>query len=451
MVLLQKISLFILFSLSFSVMGQNLTSKEKQDILEEFSKHISENYVLQDSVPLILAELKKSRKSAEFAKDYNKDSFASYLTVLLRGITQDAHFAVLHNPSLFKTAQLLQSGDGDVNMQNMAIGNRSLSNVRRNFFFRKLEILEGNVGYLKLEQMPALEEAKATVDAAMQFLSYTDGMIIDLRGNRGGVGGFIPYLMSYFFEEENKLLYTREYLAWDSVSHHRTHKELPLDRYLSKPIFILIDRFTGSAATNMAYCMSSFERAILFGENTGSGYRGAHSASIYPLGQDLVGLIPIGRVMNAKTQTNWRAKGVDPDFPCDPEDALEIALKEMLNNLEQESTDEEVKKELREALKNLEESFQKPTAEKAAEDLSEYSGTYGETLISWENGKLFTKRPTVPMKLELKRKQGDVFEILLPPGARGNVPDLRFDRENGKIVSVTTIRDGKEERVEIRE
>ena len=450
MALVQKIALFILCNLSLSAMGQNLTTKEKQDILEEFSSYISENYVLQDSVPLILAELKKSKKSAEFSQDYNKDSFASYLTVLLRGITSDAHFVVLHNPSLFKTAQLLQSGDGDVNLQNMAIGNRSLSNVRKNFFFRKLEVLDGNVGYLKLEQMPALEEAKATVDAAMQFLSHTDGMIIDLRGNRGGVGGFIPYLMSYFFEEENKLLYTREYLAWDSVSYHRTHEELPVDRYLSKPIYILINRFTGSAATNMAYCMSSFERATLFGENTGSGYRGAHSASIYPLGQDLIGLIPIGRVVNAKTQTNWRMQGVDPDFPCNPEDALNIALKEMLSRMEKESKDEEVKKELREALEKLEASLQEPSAEESAEDLSEYRGTYGETVISWENGKLFTKRPTVPMKLELKRKQGDVFKIVLPAGARGNVPDLRFDRKNGKIVSVTTIRDGKEERVELR-
>ena len=450
MSLLQKISLFLLFSLSASEIGQNLSSQQKQEILDEFSRYISENYVLQDSVPLILAELKKSKASEEFAKDYTKDSFASYLTVLLRNITSDAHFAVLHNPSLFKTAQLLQSGDGDVNMQNMAIGNRSLSDARKNFYFRKLEVLEGNVGYLKLEQMPALQAAKETVDAAMQFLTHTDGMIIDLRGNRGGVGGFIPYLMSYFFEEENKLLYTREYLAWDSVSQHRTHEELPVDRYLSKPIFILIDRFTGSAATNMAYCMSSFERATLFGENTGSGYRGAHSASIYPLGQDLVGLIPIGRVVNAKTQTNWRTQGVDPDVPCNPEDALEIALKQMLIRFEKESNDEELKKELRKALEKLEASSQKLSTEKPAEDLSEYSGTYGETLISWENGKLFTKRPTVPMKLELKRKQGDVFEILLPAGARGNVPDLRFDRENGKIVSLTTIRDGKEERVELR-
>jgi len=155
-------------------------------------------------------------------------------------------------------------------------------------------------------------------------------------------------------------------------------------------------------------------------------------------------------VVNAKTKTNWRMQGVDPDFPCDPEDALEIALKEMLSRLEKESSDEEVKKELREALANLEVSAQKASEEKPAEDLSEYSGTYGETVISWENGKLFTKRPTVPMKLELKRKQGDIFEILLPPGARGNVPDLRFDREEGKIVSITTIRDGKEERVEPR-
>ena len=338
---------FMLLCASLSAFGQTLNKKEKHKVIEKLIEVIAENYVLQDSVPFIKEELKKSQKSEDFAREYTQDSFAAYLTQLLRATTQDAHFAILHNPSLYQTAVQLQSGDGDVDMGRVAIGNRELSNVRKNFFFRKLEVMDGNVGYLKIERMPALAEAKATVDAAMGFLVHTDGMIIDLRGNNGGVGGFIPYVMSYFFEEEEKLLYTRQFLAWDSVSHHYTHKELPVKRYISKPVFILIDRFTGSAATNMAYTMSSFERVTLVGENTGSGYRGAHSATIYPLDMNLVGLVPIGRVVNAKTQTNWREKGVDPDIPCDPENALEVGYKKMLETLMASSSEGSVKEEIK--------------------------------------------------------------------------------------------------------
>ncbi|MEM7372102.1 MAG: S41 family peptidase [Bacteroidota bacterium] len=441
----------ILVSVSLSAFGQILTSTEKRQILEEVSKVISENYVLQDSVPYIKAELKKSQQSEEFTKEYTKDSFAAYLMRLLRDITQDAHFAVLHNSSLYQTALLLQSGEGEVDAQSLSIGNQGLSDARKNFFFRKLEVMDGNVGYVKIEQMPSLEQAKETVDAAMRFLVHTDAMMIDLRGNRGGVGGFIPYLMSYFFEQEKKLLYTREYLAWDSVSYHYTQPDLPVKRYLSKPVYVLIDRFTGSAATNMAYTLSSFERAILLGENTGSGYRGAHSASIFPLGLDLVGLVPIGRVVNAQTGTNWREQGVDPDIACDAEDALSIAYKDILENLLDGSVDPAVKAEIEAILSDMQTSSQQQAEGMQEEDLSEYAGQYGETTISWENGKLYTKRPTVPIKLELEQRQGEVFKILLPPGAQGAVPDLRFNREDGVIVSVTTIRDGFEERTEVRE
>ena len=54
------------------------------------------------------------------------------------------------------------------------------------------------------------------------------------------------------------------------------------------------------------------------------------------------------------------------------------------------------------------------------------------------------------MKLEIKRKQGDVFKIILPAGARGSVPDLRFNREDGQIVSLTTVRNGTDERIETK-
>lgn len=55
------------------------------------------------------------------------------------------------------------------------------------------------------------------------------------------------------------------------------------------------------------------------------------------------------------------------------------------------------------------------------------------------------------MKLEIRRKQDEVFEIILPPGAQGSIPDLRFNRVNGKIISLTTLRNGAEERTETKE
>ena len=432
-----------------SLYPQDLTQNQKIKILKVLTSAIEENYILQDSVPHILSGLSEAENSQEFKKETSAAAFGSYMTTLLRKITKDAQFAVLSDSSLFQMALTVQQNEGNQGNSPIALGGR-IDGSRKNFFFTKLEVLEGNIGYIKLDQIPSLESAKSTVDAAMAFLTNTDAMIIDLRSNPGGIGGFIPYLMSYFFPEEEILLYTREFLAMDTIAYLYTHKELGSPRYLDKPVYILINSFTGSAATNMAYTMKSFEAATLVGQNTGSGYRGAHSATIIPLQDNLVALIPVGRVVNARTKTNWRAKGVDPDIACDPEKALSMAHEAALHFLISKNTDVKIAEELNIAMSNLLGSLESEPNKTEAVDLSEYAGQYGETTITWEGNKLYTKRPTVAIKLELQRKEDDLFKIILPANARGNVPDLRFNRENGKIISVTTVRDGKEERTEAR-
>ncbi len=431
--------------------GQALNPKQKKQILKELISLVEKNYVLQDSVQEIKNHLEKAQNSEAFNKEYSASQFGAYLTTMLRSITRDAHFAVLHDPGMYQMVLAMQQGPASGVAQNAALGGRNLNDSRKNFFFTKLEILGGNVGYLKIEQIPPLESARATVDASMAFLKHTHALVIDLRSNPGGVGGFIPYLMSYFLPGNRQLLYTREFLAMDSTSYLYTHEDLGGDRYLDKPVYILINRFTGSAATNMAYTMKSFDAALLVGENTGLGYRGAHSATVLPLQENLVGIVPVGRVVNAKTKTNWRENGVDPDIACPPEDALGIAHQTALQYLISQNSNPEIKNELNAALESLQNNQSAKSEENVSEDLSEYAGQYGETTISWENGKLFTKRPTVPVKLEIRRKEGEMFKIILPPNARGNVPDLQFNRKDGQIISLTTIRDGNEERTEKKE
>ncbi len=447
---IRLIGLLLLVS-SASCFGQVLLTSQKKQIFKELTSVIRKNYVLQDSAGLIVDRLADVQRSDEFKKEYTPTQFASYLTELLRSVTKDAHFAVLHDAQMYTMAVAIQQSEPGGDLPNMSFGGRDMNDHRKNFFFTKLEVLKGNVGYLKIDQIPSLESGKATADAAMAFLKNTDALVMDLRSNPGGIGGFIPYLISYFFTPEKQLLYSREFLAWDSTSYHYTHEEVGGDRYLDKPVYVLIDRFTGSASTNMAYTMKSFGRAVLVGENTGSGYRGAHSATIYPLQNNFVGLVPIGRVVNAKTKTNWRANGVDPNIKTLPDDALIEAYQNALERLLKESSDEEISSEINEALEELKESGSDETRSLTSDDLSEYAGQYEGTTITWEEGKLYTKRSTIPIKLEIRRKNGDLFRIILPPSARGNVPDLRFDRTDGVIVSLTTIRDGVEERTEKRD
>ncbi len=439
---------FFLFS-SIVCTGQNLTEKNKKQIAKRLITQIKDNYVLQDSVAFIIPKIKESYNQEAFKKKQTAAEFALYLTKLLRTLTRDAHFGFIYHPQV--SDLLLQAQDGDTTASNTQLdallgdlGGNPGPIEKHNFFFRKAELLEGNIGYLKLDQIPALESSQPTLDAAMAFLSNSDAFILDLRGNRGGAGGFIPYFMSYFFPKKKKLLYKREMPApaWDSISYHYTHEQVNGKRMDNTPLYILTDQATGSAATNMAYTLQSFERATIIGENTGSGYRGAHSASLFPLYHGIVGLIPIGRVVNAKTNTNWRVAGVHPDIPANSKNALHIAHIKALEDLLTSGTDEAHQKTLKNILKDKQEDNSKRDSSTTATgiNLEKYVGTYEGGRTIWVEGDQLKFQRKGGSPLHLKWKEGHTYKIYLPSSGTTNpsLPSVRFHSEpNGLIESLT--------------
>ncbi len=426
---------------------QSLTEKSKKQVAEQLIKHLKENYVLQDSVAFIVPKIKESYRDEEFKTVQTAEAYAIYLTQLLRTITQDAHFAFIYNPQLSNLLGQVQDGNNSslneqLDTQLAALGGNSGSSKKNNFYFKKAEILKGNIGYLKLEQIPSLEASQPTLDAAMAFLSNTDSFILDLRGNRGGAGGFIPYLMSYFFPKGKQLLYKREMPApaWDSISYHYTHEQINGKRRDKTPIYILVDQITGSAATNLAYTMQSFGRAKIIGENTGSGYRGAHSASLFPLQNGLLALIPIGKVVNAKTNTNWRAEGVNPDLPTSSSEALNVAHIKALENLLKMESEESHKQYLERVLAQK----RKPKAEtnQTNSTLEQYVGSYEGGRTVWVEEEKLKYQKIGGSPLDLKIQEQHVFKIHLPSNGTtsSSLPSVKFNMaSNGFAESLLLI------------
>jgi retinol-binding protein 3 len=56
---------------------------------------------------------------------------------------------------------------------------------RINCGFKRIEILPGNIGYLKFNMFANPEICGSTATAAMNFLAYVDAIIFDLRDNGG--------------------------------------------------------------------------------------------------------------------------------------------------------------------------------------------------------------------------------------------------------------------------
>lgn len=431
-----------------------LSSAQKETIIQRLLKRIEDFYVLQDQVQKITDNIRERHASHAYQELEDPQQFARQLTLDLREASQDVHFGIMYNSETFKAmASELVLLDGPNSRETMRewledddatpdIGGLA-GDERRNFFFTRLEILEGNVGYLRLDRIPALDPAKPTVDAAMAFLAHSDAVILDLRGNPGGVGGFIPYLMSYFFPEGGTYLYKRDFQAMSVVDEFYTEENLPGKRLDHVPLYILIDPFTGSAARNLSYTLQAFERAILVGEASGEqGYRGAHSAGLFPLADGLLAVVPIGRVVNAKTNTNWREGGVQPDVSVSSKEALGAAHQLALETLLENTGDAAVIQELNQVLQSLsskQEAVDSLSVDESA--LAEYVGVYGVRTISLDNGVMNYTREGMGVKLEMQKIEKDLYSLVIPSNARStSAPNVRFNRdERGSVIGLSLI------------
>lgn len=424
-----------------------ITQGQRDDIIETLQSRIRDNFVLPDSASVVARYLSEQQGAGEYSELAEPNALARRLTEDLRRVSNDVHFGVRYDPGMFdRLTRLMASASemsGRANGANM--GPAPKDKKARNFFFSKLEILPGNVGYLKLEGMPALGWSKSTVDASMAFLAHSDAFILDVRSNPGGTGGFIPYLMSYFFPPDSTLLYTREFPGIGEVDSFYTYKTLPSQRKATVPLYVLMDQATGSAARNLSYTLQSFDRGILVGEATGtSGNRGAHSAGAYPLDHGFVAIVPIARVVNAVTSDNWRNTGVLPDVAASSVNALGTAHRLALETLIEETDDENSKwrleQDLLKVIRSIEQQQQSNIAR--GELLSAYTGQYGDQTVSLEDGQLRYRREGMSISLALEEIEPDLFAIMLPAGAQSSapLPTIRFDRdEEGAVVGLSLL------------
>ena len=436
------------------------------DIVEALTRRISDFYVLPDSADRINAAINARFHAGAYDSLRTRAELARALTYDLRDISDDAHFGVLYDTTLFSgVAPMLAelNGPGSREYMRSILGGQVENGPempaaqveidrRQNYYLTAAEVLPGNVGFLKLDRMPELQSAKATVDAAMAFLSNTDAFILDVRGNPGGVGGFIPYLMSYFLPADSIALYSRAYDGVGITEVFSTYRTLPGRRLDSVPLFVLMDQRSGSAARNLAYTLQNLGRALLVGAATGeTGNRGAHSAGVLPLADGLVALVPIGRVINARTGSNWRDTGVQPDIQTNPDDAKSVAHRRALEALTEQVDDPAAAAELQRALAALD-ALDAVDADDAivdnaegrsadeADRLNEFVGQYGVRTITQVDGSLHYRREGMQTTLEMKEEAPDTFRLILPANARsaGPIPTIVFER--GADGSVTGFR-----------
>ncbi|MFY0626445.1 MAG: S41 family peptidase [Reichenbachiella sp.] len=125
-------------------------------------------------------------------------------------------------------------------------------------------MLEENVGYFKLSEFTrsAGEDVKKTVIELKE--QGAKNLIIDLRGNPGGLLNEAVNICNLFVPKGSKIVDTKGKTKAQSFSYEA--KESPLD--LEIPIAVLIDQRSASASEIVSGVIQDYDRGIIVGEKS---------------------------------------------------------------------------------------------------------------------------------------------------------------------------------------
>lgn len=285
-----------------------------REIVQTAIAILRSRYVFPDRAAEAAAEIEARLAAGEY-DDLGESELAERLTRQLYTVCADKHLRVRAHPERRRPPPA--PADRDKSRQEMrAIGRLD------NFGIHRVERLEGNVGYIDLRRVALPQNAGASIAAAMELVSGTYALIIDLRRNGGGSPDGVVFWCSYLFDGpgthfndifEAETGETRQF--W-SVSY------VPGSRYVDKPVYLLTSHETFSGGEDFCYTLQALGRAQLIGETTGGG---AHPTGMQPLSPTMAISVPFARSVNPITGTNWEGTGVVPDVSVEAQEAYDVA------------------------------------------------------------------------------------------------------------------------------
>lgn len=290
-----------------------------REIIENLAQNLQEKYVFPDVAQEIAVSLRQHLERGSYDGIRDGELLAQTLTSHLREAGHDKHFRIFYKP------EGVPAHVDDNDMYTPEAIEQIYQAKEYNYGLKKLEILDGNIGYFRFDEFVHPHVAGESMRAAMAFLTHTRALIIDLRSNGGGDPLMVQFLCSFFFDafaaEDIQLngLYDRRK---DLLHQYWALSYVPGARYLEKPLYLLTSQRTFSGAEEFTYNLQQLKRATVVGETTGGG---AHAGGFYPVTATFGAFIPTCRAINPISGTNWEGVGVQPDIPVAKEEALDVA------------------------------------------------------------------------------------------------------------------------------
>jgi hypothetical protein len=246
------------------------------------------------------------------------------------------------------------------------------------------------------------------IKGALDILSVTDAIIIDLRNSRGGSPAIANFIISHFAGPDTTLsLLVYDRVRGTTVSRY-TMKDVPGPRRPEVPLFVLTDDVTRSAAEDLTFVLQNMRRATIVGTRTAGAGRNNASVS---LGHGIVGSVSFTRVMEPGTRREWERVGITPDLQTHRDSALAVAHREAIKRLIAGARGDAARKQVELTLQGVEAKY--AAAARSAQrltapaELTRFVGTYeGDQTVSVTGDRL-VYQPRVAQPRETLSPLGD--------------------------------------------
>ncbi len=294
----------------------SLDGTTRAQTIDTLVARLDQHYVFHDKAKQIEMLLRQRQHDGAYGAITSGERFAAQLTADMASVAHDLHMKVKFSPKRLRPGVVPD------------VMPRAASGAARAQYdgVEHVDHLSPAIGYLRISSFPPRAAVAGAYASALDKLSDTDALIVDVRDNGGGDPASVALLISYFVDGPTRL---NDIWSRDSGRTTQTWTEGALDgrRYGGrKPVAILAGPGTASAGEDFTYTMQALKRATVVGART---WGGAHPIALYRLGDHFFAAIPHSRTISPVTHTNWEGSGVMPDVAAKSADALAVA-KDML-------------------------------------------------------------------------------------------------------------------------
>jgi C-terminal processing protease CtpA/Prc len=262
----------------------------------------------------VAAGLREASAHGRYANVLDLEGLATLVTSDLYTLAKDRHLSL-------QTVKVLppQPSQGPAFKEET----REERGKHENFGFQKMEVLPGNVGYLRVTAFYRPEETRGTIAEAMAFLSHADALIVDLRDHGGGATPTVALFTSYFLADPDMPLFAITPRLPAAPRPYLTEPKSLANRNATRPTFLLTSPETCSGGEGVAFLLQERHRAVVIGESTWGGANQVPNPR--PITQGLQAFIPNGRMGSSLTGRSWEGGGVIPDVPVASGRAVRVA------------------------------------------------------------------------------------------------------------------------------